>query len=675
MALRALPRPLPVLSPDGTPVPRCGGRLTTHVRLLTHAVQCSRRLAPNRDRQGADANFRNFAPAAAAMILIALACGAPAARGAEPDPAAKEKLLKSDVLFRALSDELERSRTLQLNGDLKPYFISYAAEDTYVFQADASLGGVLESGLVHLRPVTVRIRVGDYKFDNSNAFFSGQLRMGALPLDDDYFALRTGLWLSSDQVYKRATDELTGKKNILRDSQNPEHAPDFAPQPPIFHLEEVPSIQGLDQQKWTSEVARLSGRFASHPEVLASSVTARRIVSTTRYVNTEGTVTRLADQFADLEISGRILTAEGYQLHDAILLTFPRLSDLPDESEISRQVDQLATELEDLRRAPQAEDYSGPVLFEAPAAAGMFAAALFDALSLPRKPVAPAGQEARQIEGVWSSRMGGKVLPEWLNVYDDPAQSEFRGAPLSGHYEVDDEGVPAQKVAFVEHGQLKNFLLSRTPVRDFVGSDGHARLAGPYGSEMPVFGNLFVDAEHTETQAALKAKFLEMVKANGQKFGIVIRRLDFPYTADFGEIQQTAKQLARLGAAHTVPPPVLAYRVYLDGHEELVRGLLVKELSARDLRNLVAAGDTPYVLNYLNTGAKFGWLSGSTDACLSSVVSPAVLFDSLDLARQEEEGNKPPVVPAPTMTALRETCGAGCQPAGRLSIGLRAASK
>src|SRR5277367_2828074 len=76
-------------------------------------------------------------PAAAAMILIALATGTPAARGAEPDPAAKEKLLKSDVLFRALSDELERSRTLQLNGDLKPYFISYSAEDTYVFQAAA----------------------------------------------------------------------------------------------------------------------------------------------------------------------------------------------------------------------------------------------------------------------------------------------------------------------------------------------------------------------------------------------------------------------------------------------------------------------------------------------------------------------------------------------------------
>jgi len=606
------------------------------------------------------------------MILAVLVCGTFTLRGAEPDSAAKEKLLKSDVLLRALSDELERSRTLQLNGDLKPYFISYSAEDTYVFQADASLGGVLESSLVHLRPVTVRIRVGDYKFDNSNAFFSGQLRMGIMPLDDNYFALRSGLWVSTDQVYKRATEELTLKQNILRDTQNPEHAPDFTRQPPVFQVDEIPSIADLDQQKWTTEATRLSGRFVSHPNVLSSSVAARRVVSTTRYINTEGTVTRLADQFADLEINGRALTAEGYPLHDAILLTGRRLGDLPDESEIARQVDQVATELEDLRRAPQAEEYSGPVLFEAPAAAGMFATALFEALSLTRKPVAPAGQEARQVEGVWSNRMGSKVLPEWLNVYDDPAQNEFRGTPLAGHYEVDDEGVPARKVAFVEHGQLKSFLLSRTPVRDFQGSDGHGRLAGPYGSVAPVFGNLFVQAEQTESNAALKAKLLEMVKANGQKFGIVIRRLDFPSTADYGEIQQTMKQLASLGSTRSVSPPILAYRVFLDGHEELVRGVLVKELSARDLRNLVAAGDTPYVLNYLNTGLKFGWLNGSSDVCLSSIVAPAVLFDSLDLSRLEEEGNKPPVVPPPDMAAA---CGAGCQPAGRLPIGLGIASK
>jgi len=38
-----------------------------------------------------------------------------------------------------------------------------------------------------------------------------------------------------------------------------------------------------------------------------------------------------------------------------------------------------------------------------------------------------------------------------------------------------------------------------------------------------------------------------------------------------------------------VSPPLLAYRVYPDGHEELVRGLRFHGLSTRTLRDIMAA--------------------------------------------------------------------------------------
>ena len=238
----------------------------------------------------------------------------------------------------------------------------------------------------------MRIRVGDYKFDNTNAFFSGQLRMGVLPLDDDYFALRTGLWLSSDQVYKRATDELTGKKNILRDT--PESgacarlraaAADFPPRRKCHRSRAWTNRNG--QARWPVCPDVVHPIRTCLPQASRRGGSSQPRATSTRKEPSPGwrissPISRLADGYS--------LPKKAIQLHDAILLTLPRLSDLPDETEIARQVDQLATELEDLRRAPQAEDYSGPVLFEAPAAAGMFAAALFEALSLPRKPVAPA---------------------------------------------------------------------------------------------------------------------------------------------------------------------------------------------------------------------------------------------------------------------------------------------
>jgi len=42
---------------------------------------------------------------------------------------------------------------------------------------------------------------------------------------------------------------------------------------------------------------------------------------------------------------------------------------------------------------------------------------------------------------------------------------------------VDDEGVPAQAVNVVVNGKLQNYLIGRTPIRDFPESNGHGRAA------------------------------------------------------------------------------------------------------------------------------------------------------------------------------------------------------
>ena len=62
---------------------------------------------------------------------------------------------------------------------------------------------------------------------------------------------------------------------------------------------------------------------------------------------------------------------------------------------------------------------------------------------------------------------------------------------LSGNYEYDDEGQKAQRVALIEDGVLKNFLMSRLPIASFANSNGHGRAqAGkvPTGRQ----GNLIV---------------------------------------------------------------------------------------------------------------------------------------------------------------------------------------
>ena len=566
-----------------------------------------------------------------------------------PDPVAEAH---KDVQLRAMLDEIGRSKTLEISSLDKPYFISYSISDSDTAISEASLGGLLSSNRVRARRPVIVLRVGDYKFDNTNSIYAGNMRVGPLTIDDDYQAMRTQLWLATDSLYKASADQITRKRSALREIADPDRTPDFAPAPPVQILQS-PSELKLDVNEWKQMCRRLSARFTGHPDVLESSVLGRVIVSTYRLVNTEGTIVRTPQDLTSIEVRASSFSADGARVWDHELAVVPDAAQLPSERELTARTDEVAAHVEALAKAPIAEDYTGPVLFEGEAAAQMMAQALTDAIRIQRKPVSPPGtspQGSQPIESVWATRAGSRVFPEWLSLTDDPQQTQAGGVPLAGHYDVDDEGVPAQRVVIVEKGILKNFLLSRQPVRTFNASNGHGRLPGPFGSQAADIGNLFVQASETVPEPQMKAKLLESVKAAGLKYGMLIRKMDFPSMADLEQLQAMVRDLQKNGYARTLNTPILAYRVYPDGREELVRGIHFREFSAKDLRDAKAASDKPYVLNYLNNGSSFDLLALTNDAVSSSVISPSLLFDSVDLGRTEEQPGRPPLVPAPALT-------------------------
>ncbi len=559
---------------------------------------------------------------------------------------------KADTQLRAMMDELNRSKTMQISNLDKPYFVEYTTSDAEDAVITGSLGGLTDSSHMHFREPRVQVRVGDYKFDNTNSIYTAGAHLGLFPIDDDYGAMRSGLWLSTDGLYKASADQITRKRTALREIADPDNTPDFAPVKAVQILQR-PVTMNFDQKHWEEMVRDLSGRFADYPNVTNSRVRVRAIGSTYRLVNTEGTVVRIPQEMSDIEVVANGVAPDGSRVWNHRFFVVLRPAQLPPADVLRQSVDTMAAQTEALTKAPAGEDYSGPVLFEQEAAAEMMAQVLADATRLERKPLAPPGAENRvqMVEGVWSSRLGSKVTPDWLTIFDNPRAQEFQGTPLAGYYEVDDEGVPSERVTLVDKGTLKGFLFSRQPVRTFDASNGHGRLPGAYGSEAAVIGNLFVEADQSVTEAQLKAKLLEKVKAAGLKYGVILRRLDFPSTASLQELQSMARQLQRNGYTRTLDSPLLAFRVYLDGREELVRGLRFKEFSAKDLRDVDAASDHPYVLNYVNNGSGFNLMDSGGDATSSSVICPSLLFDNVDLAKVEEEAGKLPLVSPPALIA------------------------
>jgi hypothetical protein len=238
-----------------------------------------------------------------------------------------------------------------------------------------------------------------------------------------------------------------------------------------------------------------------------------------------------------------------------------------------------------------------------------------------------------------------------MSLIDDPLQEEFHGTLLAGAYKIDDEGVPAQRLVLVQNGVLKSYLSSREPVRTIDASNGHGRLPGAFGSEQAVPGNLFIEAGNTAKEKDMKAKLLEKVKAAGLRYGILIRRLDFPSTAGGNELQSIGRQLQKGGYSRSLNSPLLAYREYPDGREELVRGLRFKDFSAKDLRDISLASDQPFAFSYVSNGSSFNHADAGSSATTVSVIAPSLLFDSLDLAQADNEPGKLPVVPAPAFIA------------------------
>ena len=583
------------------------------------------------------------------FLLLPVALGL----GAAPDRPDAARQVSSDVQLRAMADELARSKTLQLNNLDKPYFIQYSVSDNQQYTASASLGGLISSDFLHVRQPVLQVRVGDYAFDNTNSIFSGAGRFGLFPVDDDYRAMRGNLWLSTDALYKGASDQIARKRAVLREIAEPDTTPDFSRALPAQVIEPPAGALKLNSVRWETTLRQASAKFAQVPAVTSSAVRVRVISSTYRMLNSEGTIIRVPQLLSDVGVLATAYAPDGSRVWNHAFATALVPGSLPSPAEVSAMAQRIAEETKTLTEAPAAEDYTGPVLFAGEAAPEMVAQVLTDTVRLPRKPVAPPGAnapEARVIDSVWSARVGAKVLPEWMSLVDDPLQAQANGQELVGHYTVDDEGVLAQRVALVDKGVLKTFLFSREPVRKFAASNGHGRLPGGFGSSAAVIGNLFVQADGGVSEAELKTRLQEKVKAAGLPFGILIRKLDFPSTANLQELESLVRQAQKGGFSRTLNPPILAFKVFPDGREELVRGLRFREFSSKDLRDIAAAGSVPYVLNYVNNGSSFNLAGAGSDATTSSVICPALLFDNVELAKAENEGERAPIVPPPPVT-------------------------
>lgn len=248
------------------------------------------------------------------------------------------------------------------------------------------------------------------------------------------------------------------------------------------------------------------------------------------------------------------------------------------------------------------------------------------------------------------------MLPMDVTLTDDPTISSFQGQSLLGTYDVDSEGVPAQKVTLVQNGILKDLLMSRRPGPEFYQSNGHARSAD-LSDPVPLSSNLIFQSSNGLSSDDLHKKFLQTCKDDGHDWCLEVRAMDNPAVGAVhpGDFQDAIAGMSQ-GVASGERLPLFVYRVYVsDGHEELVRGAHINDLTIRTLRNIQGIGSDLTAFNYMQNpeqglaGTAIGAFGSAEAGIPSSVVAPSLLLEDVELQGFHGEPRRLPMVPAPPL--------------------------
>jgi hypothetical protein len=547
-----------------------------------------------------------------ALVLTAFASALPAVANTDP-------------VLNALVDEMSRSFSdLHVDQHKPPYFVSYAVKDVNEVSYSSILGSKPILNKAHDRIVTPIVRVGDYDLDSGYHVSSHTDAIYPLPVDDNYDAIRRALWLYTDNEYKSAIRFLEWKKAYLSANNVPDRLPDMSHEDPVVALNPVKSVTTDD--KWKEVVQQLSTIFKNYPTLQKSKVSFINRTINSWYVNSEGSRVRDSVSKISLRITASAQAPDGMPISDFDVFAVTDESLLPSLDELKKRTEELAQRVTDIQKAPQAEEYCGPVLFEGQAAAQLFSQVMAPNLGFAEDYI---GEE--DFRNPLKNALGRKILPRTITVVDDPQAKDGTGNVLYGTYKFDDEGMLAKNLTLVENGVLKGFCQSRLPTKKSQHSNGHS--VGGHGD----YSILKVSSSQPATREQMRQQLFDLAKDAGTDYVLVVSRMYDDYQMQEYPSGQHRERPYVTPSYSTQPgSPGVVYKLYPDGKRELVRGLEFRNISLRAFRDIQAVGDDGSVQ-----------IVEPQDSAARALVIPSYVIGELELTPVKPDHTTLPIAPNP----------------------------
>jgi TldD protein len=582
--------------------------------------------------RGFPGRFFGGLTAGVAALVMACACWAGTtatatkpATGAARAGAAPPAAGAAPAVMTAMQEELDRSVAALAKADPAAYYVRYTVTDRQATEVSGSNGALLNSQDTHARWLEVETRVGNHQLDDTHK--TGDRQGGGspgspLPLDDKIPVLRRIIWEETERQYRTAAEKLikieTSKEVQAQTVEG--KAPDFSQEKPEVAIGPRVSMQ-VDRRPWEERVRKYTAKLSASPDVLNGIATFTGVAANQYQVSSEGTRLAFGQIHYRLELFVQSKAPDGMDIERYANFDWVDAAGVPDEKTVMDRIDVMTQEVSALRKAPIVDPYAGPAMLTGRAAAVFFHEVFGHRAEGFRQKDIAEGQ-------TFTSKVGQQILPEFISIKDDPTERRLGKEVLLGYYPFDDEGVAAQDVSLVDHGVLKTFLMSRSPLVDVPESNGHGRRQ--LGFE-PVArqGNLIVSSTHAVTNDELRKKLIELVKQQGKPFGLLIDDIAGGFTFT-GRGQPQAFQVL----------PLVVYKVFPDGRpDELVRGVDIVGTPLVSLTKIVATGDTQEVFN--------GYCGAESGSVPVAAAAPAILISEMEVQKKQTSTDRTPLLPPP----------------------------
>ena len=529
----------------------------------------------------------------------------------------------SAAILGAMKAELARSQRTFKSQPVQPYFLSYEITEDEVESVTGTFGKLQGSYQSRSRQLDIDLRVGNYHLDNTHGTREGVSDAPSaiyVPIEADPAALRGILWYQTDLKYKRAIEQLAAiKTDVQVKVEQEDKSDDFSAEAAAKHFDQ-PVVLSAQRPAWEQKVRKYTAPFARYGDIYAATATFIADIETRWYVNSDGSEIEVSRPFYHLYLSAQAKADDGMELprYESFFAFTPE--GLPSDAAVLKTVEQMIKDLHALRSAPIVDPFTGPAILSGRASGVFFHEVFGHRIEGHRQKAENEGQ-------TFKKKLGEKVLPENFTVISDPTVRQLGAADLAGYYDFDNEGVPARRVTVVDHGVFKSFLMSRSPIEGFPHSNGHGRRQQGHA---PVArqSNLIVQVDHPVSHAELKKLLLAEVQKQNKPFGLYFDDIQGGFTLTGRSIPNAFNVL-----------PIMVYRVYPDGREELVRGVDLIGTPLTTFSKIVAGdGET----------ATFNGVCGAESGSVSvSASSPDVLVSQIEVQKKEKSNTRLPILPAP----------------------------